>query len=69
MDQVLGEKVKLHPSQIKQQFIERRSNFRNKLKSMLIGQKIEFISANIEDGFNDILLQYLIKRKISAKKM
>ena len=69
VDMETGEKVKLHPTQIKQQFSERRSNFRNKLKSMLIGQKIELISANIDDGFNDILLQYLIKRKISAKKM
>ena len=69
VDMETGEKVKLHPNQIKQQFRERRSNFRNKLKSMLIGQKVEFISANIEDGFDDILLQYLIKRKISTKKM
>ena len=69
VDMETGEKVKLHPNQIKQQFIERRSNFRNKLKTMLIGQKVEFITANIEDGFDDILLQYLIKRKISAKKM
>ena len=69
VDMETGEKVKLHPNQIKQQFIKRRSKLSNKLKSMLIGQKIEFISANIEDGFNDILLQYLIKRKISAKKM
>ena len=69
VDRETGEKMKLHPSQIQQQFKDRREAFRNKLKSMLIGQKIELISANIEDGFNDILLQYLIKRKISAKKM
>jgi uncharacterized protein (DUF58 family) len=69
VDMETGEKMKLHPSQIQQQFKDRREAFRNKLKSMLIGQKIELISANIEDGFNDILLQYLIKRKISAKKM
>lgn len=69
VDMETGEKMKLHPNQIQQQFKDRRTAFRNKLKSMLIGQKIELITANIEDGFNDILLQYLIKRKISAKKM
>jgi hypothetical protein len=69
VDMETGEKMKLHPGQIQQQFKDRREAFRNKLKSMLIGQKIELISANIEDGFNDILVQYLIKRKISAKKM
>ena len=69
VDMETGEKMKLHPNQIQQQFKDRRTAFRNKLKTMLIGQKIELITANIEDGFNDILLQYLIKRKISAKKM
>ncbi len=69
VDMESGERIKLHPNQIKRLYSEKRNNFIKKLKSMMISQKIEFVSANIEDGFNDILLQYLIKRKISAKKM
>ena len=69
VDMETGEKIKLHPIEIKEKFIQRRSEFRAKLKRTLVNQKVEFISANIEDGFDDILLQYLIKRKISIKKV
>lgn len=69
VDMETGEKIKLHPTEIKEKFIQRRSEFRAKLKRTLINQKVEFISANIEFGFDDILLQYLIKRKISIKKV
>ena len=69
VDMETGEKIKLHPTEIKEKFIQRRSEFRAKLKRTLVNQKVEFISANIEDGFDDILLQYLIKRKISIKKV
>jgi len=69
VDMETGSKLKLHPKQIRSKFIEKRKYLRNKLKNLLIGQKIDFISANIENGFDDILIQYLIKRKISTKKM
>ena len=69
IDMETGEKIKLHPTEIKEKFAERRREFRLKLKRTLVNQKVEFVSANIEDGFDDILLQYLIKRKISIKKV
>ena len=69
VDMETGLKLKLHPKQIRNKFVERRKHLRNKLKNLFIGQKIDFISANIENGFDDILIQYLIKRKISTKKV
>ena len=69
VDMETGYKLKLHPKQIRSKFVERRKHLRNKLKNLFISQKIDFISANIENGFDDILIQYLIKRKISTKKM
>jgi len=69
VDMETGEKVKLHPNQIQEKFKQQRRAYALKLKNMLISQKVEFINANIEDGFNNILLQYLIKRKNSIKKL
>ena len=69
VDMETGEKIKLHPNEIKEKFKKKRTEFRAKLKRTLVNQKVEFISANIEHGFDDILLQYLIKRKISIKKL
>ena len=69
VDMETGEKVKLHPNQIQEKFKQQRRAYAIKLKNMLISQKVEFINANIEDGFNNILLQYLIKRKNSIKKL
>ena len=57
-----GEKVKLHPHQIKEKYQLKRASLNEKIKVM-IQQKVDFISANIEDGFDSILLEYLIKRK------
>ena len=69
VDMETGEKVKLHPNQIQEKFKQQRRAYALKLKNMLISQKVEFINANIEDGFDNILLQYLIKRKNSIKKL
>ena len=69
VDMETGERVKLHPNQIQEKFKQQRRAYAQKLKNMLISQKVEFINANIEDGFDNILLQYLIKRKNSFKKL
>ena len=69
VDMETREKVKLHPNQIQEKFKQQRRAYSLKLKNMLISQKVEFINANIEDGFDNILLQYLIKRKNSIKKL
>ena len=69
VDMETGEKVKLHPNQIQEKFKQQRRAYALKLKNMLISQKVEFINANIEDGFDNILLQYLIKRKNSIKNL
>ena len=69
VDMETGEKVKLHPNQIQEKFKQQRRAYALKLKNMLISQKVEFINANIEYGFDNILLQYLIKRKNSIKKL
>ena len=69
VDMETGEKVKLHPQQIKEKYQLKRSLVNKEIKKLLIQQKVDFISANIEDGFDPILLEYLIKRKKTFKKL
>jgi len=63
VDMETGEKIKLHPSQLKEKYLETKSNFRKTLKNNLLKQKIEYVFADIERGFDEVLLEYLIKRK------
>ena len=69
VDMETGEKVKLHPQQIKEKYQLKRSLVNKEIKKLLVQQKVDFISANIEDGFDPILLEYLIKRKKTFKKL
>lgn len=68
VDMETGEKMKLHPQQIKEKYQIKRSLVNKEIKKLLIQQKVDFILANIEDGFDPILLEYLIKRKKTIKK-
>jgi uncharacterized protein (DUF58 family) len=63
VDMETGEKIKLQPSQLKERYLESKSAHREKLKTSLLQQKIEYVFADIERGFDQVLLEYLIKRK------
>lgn len=56
------EELKLHPSQIKEVYVEKVTQYYQNL-AMKCGQfKIDFITADINDDFDKILSAYLIKR-------
>ena len=57
-----GEKVKLNPTQVKSQYKKATSEFKNELKLKCLQYKIDFVEADISEGYNQVLLQYLIKR-------
>jgi uncharacterized protein (DUF58 family) len=57
-----GEKLLLTPSEIKDSFTRQLSNYHQKLKMKCNQLKIDFISANIHNGYFDVLQAYLIKR-------
>ena len=63
VDMETGEKIKLHPSDFKEKYLASKANFRKQLKTNLLQQKIEYVFADIERGFDQVLLEYLIKRK------
>jgi hypothetical protein len=63
VDVETGDSIKMHPKEIKEKYIKERSLRINEIHNMLKHQKVDLISADIESGFEQILLQYLLKRK------
>lgn len=57
-----GEKVKLHPSQVKDFYKQSISSYYDELKLKCGQFKIDFITADINKGIDQVLLPYLIKR-------
>ncbi len=57
-----GEKLMLNPHEIKDQFERELKEYHLKLKMKCNQLKIDFISANIQDGYSDVLQTYMIKR-------
>jgi uncharacterized protein (DUF58 family) len=57
-----GEKVKIQPSEVKDYYVESIKKFHNDLKLKCHQYKIDFVIADINKGYDQILLPYLIKR-------
>ncbi len=58
-----GEEIKLHPEQVKEQYKETRNKLIHEIE-MRCGQfKIDWVEANIRDGYDQVLLPYLLKRR------
>jgi uncharacterized protein (DUF58 family) len=63
VDMESGKSIKLMPNQIKEIYQEKMTNYLQELKNKFISYRIDWVVANIEDGFNEVLMTYLIKRK------
>ncbi|MFM9984905.1 MAG: DUF58 domain-containing protein [Flavobacteriales bacterium] len=57
-----GEEIKVNPADIRETYMERMKTFRQNLKIRCGQNRIDFVEVNINDGFNPVLMQYLIKR-------
>jgi len=57
-----GEKLKLQPHEVKSHYLKEIKKYYKDLKLRCGQLKIDFIEANIEADYNDILNSYLIKR-------
>ncbi|MBI1836871.1 MAG: DUF58 domain-containing protein [Flavobacteriia bacterium] len=62
VDMETGEKMKLQPAEIKEKYKESIGKYFQELKLKCANLQIDFMPANIQDGFHPILLQYLLKR-------
>ncbi|MEO6304041.1 MAG: DUF58 domain-containing protein [Bacteroidia bacterium] len=57
-----GEEIKLNPSQIKEQYQQSINEYKDLLKLKCGQYKIDFVEADINKGFDNILYTYLVKR-------
>ncbi|MGE0562772.1 MAG: DUF58 domain-containing protein [Flavobacteriales bacterium] len=58
-----GEEIKLHPNEVKENYVKQIQEQINGLKTKCLQYGIEFVEVDINKGFHQILLTYLIKRK------
>ena len=62
VDMETGEKVKVHTNQVREYYLEQMEEFRKKLKLKCVQYKIDFIEADINKDFTQVLTPYLLKR-------
>ena len=62
IDMESGEKVRLQSNQVKDYYVEKMRTFKNDLKMRCLQHKIDFVEADINRGFKQILMPYLVKR-------
>ncbi|MEM1216002.1 MAG: DUF58 domain-containing protein [Bacteroidota bacterium] len=62
VDMETGEKVKLQPNQVKDFYKNQIGEYIEALKQRCLQYRIDFVEADINQGFRPILQQYLVKR-------
>lgn len=63
VDMETGESIKLQPSQLRDTYKEASSAYFKSIQNKCSDYQIDFMPADINDGFNDVLLKYLLKRQ------
>lgn len=63
IDMETGKELKLNPREIKEQYLQKIGNFRKELLLRCGQYNIEYVPADISQGFDQILLPYFLKRK------
>lgn len=63
VDMETGERMKIRPTEVKEEYKKAINAYFDELKMRSINNRIDFMPANIQEGYNQVLLQYLIKRQ------
>jgi len=62
IDMETGDQVRLQSNQVKEHYVEQMAKFKEDLKFKCLQYKIDFVEADINEGFKPILQSYLVKR-------
>lgn len=63
IDTETGEQIKAHPVEIRDTYLSQMNEFMYKLRLKCGQYGIDFVPVDIAEGFNDVLLKFLIKRQ------
>lgn len=58
-----GEEVKVHSNQVREAYLESIMSFKKELQLKCAQYKIDFVEADINKGYKQVLLPYLVKRE------
>jgi len=62
IDMETGEQLRLQPNQVKENYIKQVTDFKNELRLRCMQYKVDFVEADIKEGFRPILQAWLVKR-------
>lgn len=62
IDMESGDRVKLQPNQVKEYYVEQVKAYKERLRLKCLQYKIDYVEADINDGFRTVLQAYLVKR-------
>ena len=63
IDMETGEELKLNPQEVKKAYKDSMSKFLDELKLRCGQNRIDLVEADIAEGYKQVLLPYLLKRK------
>jgi uncharacterized protein (DUF58 family) len=63
VDMETGERMKIQPAEVKESYKKAVNAYFEELKMRSINNRIDFMPADIHQGYNQILLQYFLKRQ------
>lgn len=63
IDMESGKEIKIHPYEVKEQYVKSIKEFKKELQLRCGQYRIDFVEADINKGFKQILLPYLLKRE------
>lgn len=67
IDMESGEELKLNPNQVKEQYLQSITKYKEELELKCGQYQIDFIEADINEGFDKILYAYLVKRNLMSR--
>jgi uncharacterized protein (DUF58 family) len=62
IDMESGEQVKVHPGKIREAYLASMAHYKTQLQLKCAQYQVDIVDAAIDEGYNNILRQYLIKR-------
>jgi len=62
IDMETGERVKVHPNEIKETYVRSMAEYKKDIMLHCAQYRIDFVEADIKEGFQQVLMPYLIKR-------
>jgi uncharacterized protein (DUF58 family) len=63
IDMETGESVKLQPAEIREEYKKQVEGYFTDLKKRCTDYRIDFVPTDINQGYDQVLLEYLLKRK------